>query len=72
VMLKIRGISIVENFLTSVNRFGHGLTQIYGLPHFARAFSHLKTRNRLQQYIRPIVARLALAPMTFARQIPIS
>ena len=25
-MLKIRGMSILENFLTSVNRFGHGLT----------------------------------------------
>ncbi len=25
-MLNIRGMSIVENFLTSVNRFGHGLT----------------------------------------------
>jgi len=26
VMLKIRGMSIVENFLKVVNRFGHGLT----------------------------------------------
>ncbi|MCI0655357.1 MAG: hypothetical protein L0Y39_12935 [Methylococcaceae bacterium] len=45
---------------------------IYGLPRYARAFSHLKTRNRLQQYIRPVGAHLALAPMTFARQVPIS
>jgi hypothetical protein len=27
-MLKIRGMSIVENFLKVVNRFGHGLTDI--------------------------------------------
>lgn len=25
-MLKIRGMSIVKNFFTGVNRFGHGLT----------------------------------------------
>jgi hypothetical protein len=34
-------------------------------------FSHLKTRNRLQQYIRHVGAHFALTPMTFARLVPI-
>ena len=36
-MLNIRGMSIVENFLTGVNRFGHGLTpEVSGAGHRVR------------------------------------
>ncbi len=36
-MLNIRGMSIVENFLTGVNRFGQGLTgrELSVIPHGA-------------------------------------
>jgi hypothetical protein len=37
VMLNIRGMSIVEKFLTGVNRFGHGLTiKLRGAAVFCR------------------------------------
>ncbi len=35
-------------------------------------FASENKKDRLQQYIRPVGAPLALAPMTFARQVPIN